>query len=77
MLSRMELCVLGGELLKKDFLGFQPREACAGCLKRQEEVCDMKKQLHQILARQRASDTLTAQRHCQLMSVVLLKPPQP
>lgn len=36
VLSKMELCLMGGELLKKVFLGFQPKEACAGCLKMQE-----------------------------------------
>lgn len=35
VLSKMELCVMGGELLKKDFLGFQPKETCDGCLKMQ------------------------------------------
>lgn len=58
MLSCMELCVMGGEILKKDFLRFQPKEACVGCLKMQEEVGQMKKQLQQILACPRARDTL-------------------
>lgn len=45
MLSQMELCIMGGELLKKDFLGFQPKEACVGCLKMQDHVAQMNKQL--------------------------------
>lgn len=58
MLSRMELCVLGGELLKRDFQGFQPKEACVGCLKMQEEVGQVKKQIQQLLAWDRARDRL-------------------
>lgn len=68
VLSRMELCVLKDELFKKDFLGFKPREACEGCLKMMEDMKVMKAQMQQLLARQRASDTLAAQRHRQLMS---------
>ena len=68
MLSKLDFCVMHGELLKKDFRGFLPKEACVGCLKMVEEVRDLKKQMQQILARQRASDTLATQRHRQLMS---------
>lgn len=42
MLSRMELCAMGGELLKKYFLEFQPKEACVGSIKIQEEVGQVK-----------------------------------
>lgn len=52
ILSRMDLCVMGDELLKKDCLGFTPREVCVGCLKMVEEVCDMKKQMHNDIATQ-------------------------
>lgn len=45
VLCKMELCVMGGELLKKDFLGFQPKEACDGCLKMQDHVAQVNKQL--------------------------------
>ena len=68
LLSKMDLCVMHGELFKKDFKGCVPKEACVGCLKLGEEVCEMRKQLQQISARQRASDTIAAQRHRQLMS---------
>ena len=68
LLSKMDLCVMNGELVKKDFRGCVPKEACVGCLKLGEEVREMHRQLQQISARQRASDTMAAQRHRQLMS---------
>lgn len=52
------MCYMGGEVLKKDFLGFQSNEACAGCLKMQDQVAQVNKQLQQLLARDLARDRL-------------------
>lgn len=68
MLSRMELCVLGGELLKKDFLAFHSKEACVGCLKMQDHVAQVNKQLQQLLAHERVHVRLVTQQHRQIMS---------
>lgn len=78
VLSKMEPCLMGGELLIF-FLGFQPKEACVGCLKMQEQVGHVNKQLQQLLARDPARDRLVGQQHRQIMSTLsmLLKPPTP
>lgn len=55
VLSKMELCLMGGELLKKDILGFQPKEAYVGCLKMQKQVANVKA-LQQLLVSERARD---------------------
>ena len=77
VLSKMELCVMGGELLKKDLLGFHPKEACVGCLKMDQQVAKVNKQVQQLLARDRARDRLVGQQRRQITSALslLLKPP--
>lgn len=62
-------------VIEERFSGFQPKEACVGCLKMQEEVGQVKK----LLARDRARDRLAAQQHQQIMSALslILKPTPP
>lgn len=60
VLHKLDLYVLDGTLVKKGFLGFAPREACARCLQMKDKVEQMTCLLHRLNAKERACDVVQA-----------------